>query len=164
MLEPTTAPRRSNPRALSTREVVEKLIAPHHTYLREAMPFLQKVATKVASAYGDLEPSLVDLATQLDTIAVALTAHMAEEQTELFPALLDGSDSTVAARLFDMRREHEELSVLFCELRRIARDYRPPGWACNSYRRLLYELRALEADVFELMRLETHVLLPRFVR
>ncbi|MBL9019814.1 MAG: hemerythrin domain-containing protein [Myxococcales bacterium] len=170
MLDPTTpvgtarrARRRVHPRAYSTRDVIEKLIGPHHTYLRDALPFLQRVAAKVARDHGDRDPSLVELATQLDIIAAALTAHMDEEESVLFPALLEGREREAVALLFDMRRDHEELQLLLHELRLIARDYRPPGWACNSYRTLMYELRALEADVFEHLRIETRILLPRFV-
>ena len=104
----------------------------------------------------------MEVARIFDTIVAALRAHMAEEGHELFPALLAGRVDDAVPMLLAMRREHEEVGELLRDLRRAAADYRPPGWACNSSRTLMYELRALEGDVFEHLHVENHVLLPRF--
>lgn len=150
-------------RSTSTRDVIEKLIAPHHEYLRHAMPFLLRVATKVARLHGDIEPSLLDLARRFEVLVATLDAHMDEEEGELFPALIEGRVHEALPMLLAMRREHEELDHMLDELRRAACDYRPPGWASHCYRVLMYELRSLEKDVREHLRIENHVLLPRFV-
>jgi regulator of cell morphogenesis and NO signaling len=114
--------------------------------------------------HGDREPSLREVAQRFELLADTLRVHLAEEETELFPALLDGRDVEATPMLLDMRREHEQVGTLLGELRQAARDFRPPEWACTSYRTLLSELAALEADVLEHVHIENHVLLPRYVR
>jgi regulator of cell morphogenesis and NO signaling len=158
-----TAPGLVDPRTLSTREVIVKLIAPHHQYLHRAMPYLHTLAAKVARVHGDREPSLREVARRFDALAETLRVHLADEETMLFPALLDGRDADAAPMLLDMRREHEQVGTMLAELRQAARDFGPPDWACTSYRTLLTELAALEADVLEHVHIENHVLLPRYV-
>jgi regulator of cell morphogenesis and NO signaling len=156
--------RPGDPRTLSTRKVITKLIAPHHQYLHRAMPYLKELAGKVARVHGDREPTLRDVASRLDTLVETLRLHLAEEEAVLFPALLEGREREAIPMLLDMRREHEEVAVMLSELRAAASDYQPPGWACNSYRTLMTELAALEADLFEHVHVENHVLLPRYIR
>jgi regulator of cell morphogenesis and NO signaling len=158
-----TVPSPVDPRTLSTREVITTLIAPHHQYLHRSMPYLQILAAKVARVHGEHEPSLLEVALKFDLLVETLRVHLAEEEAVLFPALIEHRDVDVIEMLLDMRREHEEVGSMLAELRRAARDYVPPDWACNSYRTLMSELAALEADVLEHVHIENHVLLPRFV-
>lgn len=160
---PVSEPARSL-RSASLHEVIPSLVARHHQYLYRAMPFLQTLAAKVARSHGDTEPSLVDIATKFDLLVTLLGAHMAEEEIELFPAMLEGRVHDAVPLLVDMRREHAEVVELLREIRIAAAGYRPPGWASNSYRTLMYELRALEADVLEHLDLEDRMLSSRPVR
>lgn len=152
-----------DPRTLSTRDVIVRLIAPHHQYLHRSLPYLQTLAAKVARVHGDHEPALREVARLFDELAETLRVHMAEEESVLFPALIDGQDRAAAPMLLDMRREHEEVGVMLGDLRQAASSFEPPAWACNSYRTLMSELAALEADVLEHVHIENHVLLPRYV-
>jgi regulator of cell morphogenesis and NO signaling len=152
-----------DPRALTTREIITKLIAPHHQYLHRAMPSVNALAAKVARVHGAREPSLVEVAALFDALVETLRAHLAEEEAVLFPALVAGRDRDVAPMLLDMRREHEQVGAMLADLRAAARDYQVPAWACTSYRTLMKELAALEADVIQHVHIENHVLLPRYV-
>ncbi len=151
-----------DPRAMTTREVITTLIAPHHQYLHRTMPYLQTLAAKVARVHGDHEPKLRDVASQFDTLVETLRAHLAEEEHVLFPALIDGRLQEAAPLLRDMSEEHEQVGEMLERLRESAADYVPPEWACNSYRTLMKELEALEADTLTHVHLENHVLLPRY--
>ncbi len=152
-----------DPRALSTRDVITKLIAPHHQYLHRSLPYLQTLAAKVARVHGDHEPSLREVARLFDELAETLRVHMQDEENVLFPALIAGDDGAAVPMLLDMRREHEDVGSLLADMRQAANAYEPAEWACNSYRTLMKELAALEADVLEHVHLENHVLLPRYV-
>jgi regulator of cell morphogenesis and NO signaling len=152
-----------DPRTLSTRDVIVKLIAPHHQYLHRTMPFLQGLARKVARVHGDREPSLHDVAALVDTFVGMMDMHLAEEEGELFPALIANSVDVAAPMLTTMRREHDEVGELLALLRKTAADYVAPEWACTSYRTLMKELDVMEADTLAHVHLENHVLLPRYV-
>lgn len=152
-----------DPRSLSTRDVIIKVIAPHHQYLHRTMPFLQTLAAKVARVHGDHEPSLREVAQIVNTLVDTLTKHLDEEERELFPALLGDRPADVKDQLLAMRAEHEQVGAMLESLRRAAADYVPPDWACNSYRTLMRELDVMEADTLAHVHAENHVLLPRFI-
>jgi regulator of cell morphogenesis and NO signaling len=150
-------------RKLSTHDLILKAIAPHHQYLHRTMPFLQGLAAKVARVHGEREPSLREVASRFDALVETLNAHLAEEERVLFPALLAGRVDGVVSMLRDMKREHEEVGVMLAGLRGAARDHVVPEWGCTSYRTLMAELAALEADVLVHVHIENHVLLPRYI-
>ena len=151
-----------DPRALSTRDVIGRLIAPHHLYLHRTMPFIQNLANKVARVHGDRNPALVEIARLVETLFATLATHLAEEENELFPALIAGRIDDARPMLRAMRSEHDAVGELLSDLRAAAADYVPPDWACTSYRTLMTELDYLEADTLAHVHLENHVLLPRF--
>jgi regulator of cell morphogenesis and NO signaling len=153
----------ADPRTMSTRDVIIKLIAPHHQYLHRTMPFMQGLAKKVARVHGDRQPSLEDVSALVDTFVAMMDMHLAEEEGELFPALIAGADEVAAPLLQDMRREHDEVGEILALLRKAARDYVAPEWACTSYRTLMKELAVMEEDTLAHVHLENHVLLPRYV-
>lgn len=157
-------PREIDPRELSTRDVIVKLIAPHHQFLHRNLPFVQVLATKVARVHGDKEPSLRELARLVDTLVSSLAAHLEEEEQILFPALLGLRDADTTTMLSDMKSEHLAVGALLAQIRMTAVDYTPPAWACNSYRTLLKELAEIERDTLEHVHIENHVLAPRFAR
>ena len=61
-----------------------------------------------------------------------------------------------------MREEHLAVGAMLGRMRSLADDFTTPAWGCNSYRALMTELEALEADVLRHVHLENHVLMPRF--
>jgi regulator of cell morphogenesis and NO signaling len=151
----------ADPRTLTLRELIIKRIAPHHQYLHRTMPFLRTLAAKVARVHGKHEPSLVSLFVQLDKLCEVLADHLEEEEQILFPALIAGRSADVQPQLAAMRSEHEQVGEMLATMRKIAADYVPPEWACNSYRTLMTELAVLEEDTLKHVHLENHVLLPR---
>jgi regulator of cell morphogenesis and NO signaling len=152
-----------DPRTLTTREVITKLIAPHHQYLHRSMPFILGLAKKVARVHGDHEPSLREVASLVDTFVESMTEHLDDEECQLFPALISGNLGDVSGMLRDMRTEHDEVGELLERLRHAAADYVAPEWACTSYRTLMSELATLESDTLAHVHIENHVLMPRFV-
>ncbi len=150
-------------RSLTTRALIVKIIAPHHQYLHRTMPFLQTLAAKVGRVHGDREPSLREVARRVDQLVETLRVHLAEEESVLFPALLEDRSANVEAMLRAMRHEHEQVGEMLWQLRTAAANYVAPDWGCNSYRTLMKELSVLEADTLEHVHIENHVLLPRYV-
>jgi regulator of cell morphogenesis and NO signaling len=143
---------------------VAHIVARHHVYLREALPFLQALAAKVARVHGDRDPRLREIDTIVRDLAGALLPHLDMEEETLFPALVrqGHGDAIVARELAAMREDHLAVGCLLERLRGAAGDYRAPAWACNSYRTLFAELERLEGDVLQHVHLENHVLMPRF--
>ncbi len=154
-----------DPRALSTKALVDHIVGTHHEYLREALPFVQGLAAKVSRVHGEHNPKLRELDTVVRELATTLLPHLDSEEAELFPALLEEAPelAKLEVELASMREEHLEVAALLERLRNASEDFALPDWACNSYRTLFSELEQLEGDLLTHVHLENHVLQPRFV-
>jgi regulator of cell morphogenesis and NO signaling len=150
-----------DPRGLSTEALLDRIVHRYHAQLREGLPFLVGLATKVAHVHGRSDPSLVELRESLEDLADDLLPHLDDEE-RVFPALR--GDAAVPADLELLKADHDAVGEGLKRVREAARDFAVPDWACASYTTLMHELEALEALLFEHVHLENHVLLPRFTR
>lgn len=157
-----------DPRTLSTAALVAHIIARHHEYLRQTLPFVRTLATKVRQVHGEHNPKLVELNELVAELCDDLVPHLDMEETSLFPALIlkdakrEIDDEALARELATMNDEHLAVGELLDGIRGATEDYAVPDWACGSYRRLFAELERLEGDVLKHVHLENHVLKPRF--
>ena len=153
----------SDPRALSTEQLLTHIVETHHVPLRTSLPFLQGLAAKVARVHGDKNPKLLALDTAVVELEASLIPHMDDEEASLFPLLLRNPHAPEARRDLDnMAAEHLEVSAILERIRDATEEFSVPEWACNSYRTLFRELEAVETDLFTHVHLENHVLKPRF--
>lgn len=158
----------SDPRALSTRALIDRILARHHAYLRAALPELRTIAAKVARVHGERDPRLAAIARRVDALAGALLAHLGREEDVLFPALLDpgapAASEVIERELTAMLAEHEEVGAALDEIRALSDGYAVPEWGCPTYRAFFAKLRELETDVHRHVHLENNVLMPRFLK
>ena len=149
---------------MSTKALIEHIVSRHHAYLREAFPFLEPLAAKVARVHGDHEPRLHDILATFRALRAALEPHLDREEQVLFPAiaLRQPVASVVDEELAIMLADHLAVGTMLASLRSLTDEFSPPDWACGSYRTLFSELCALEGDVLRHVHLENHVLMPRF--
>lgn len=151
-------------RRMSTRELISHVVSRHHAYLDEALPFVERLAEKVARVHGDHNPKLCTLRDAFVELCAVLEPHLREEERVLFPALMAErrDDALVARELAGMHKDHLRVGELLTCIRTLADDFTVPEWACGSYRTLIRELANLEMDTFRHVHLENHVLMPRF--
>jgi regulator of cell morphogenesis and NO signaling len=151
---------RGDPRRLPTPELVAQIRDRHHAALRGEPPFLQDLARQIARWHGDDDPSLRALESELLGLSDKLVPHLDFEDDELFPSLLSGrADPYELAAVLD---DHADIIDRARRLREAARDFRLPPAASPSHHTLFSELRELEREIFRHVRVENHVLLPRF--
>jgi regulator of cell morphogenesis and NO signaling len=151
-------------RGLSTAALIARIIDRHHAYLRRALPYIEPVAAKVASVHGGKDTRLVEIRDGFRELAASLLPHLEEEETVLFPALmLPRPDESVVRREVErMHEDHLAVGDMLALLRTLSDGYVTPDWGCGTYRVLMTELEALEADILRHVHLENHVLVPRF--
>lgn len=156
--------RASDPRSLSTAELIQFIQTKHHAYLRTMLPFISNLAAKVSRVHGDHNPKLRDVAQCMQVLSATLLAHLEDEEHALFPLLTASviDAAQLEPHLRSMLEDHRAVGALLEHLRDAADDYGVPEWACNSYRTLMSELRLLESDTLTHVHLENHVLRPRF--
>lgn len=153
-----------DPRALSTGALVARIVDRHHGYLRRALPHIAPIMAKVAAVHGPRDASLGELEDTFVEIVNALVPHLDDEEEVLFPALTARQpDSQLVKReLARMHGDHLAVGDLLARIRTLTRGFSTPEWGCTTYRVLMAELEALEADILRHVHLENHVLAPRF--
>jgi regulator of cell morphogenesis and NO signaling len=153
-----------DPRALSTAALIARIVDRHHGYLRRALPYIEPIMDKVVKVHGPREASLRQLGDTFRELAASLGPHLEEEEEVLFPALMARTpDAPVVKReLEQMHDEHLAVGDLLARIRTLTSGFQAPEWGCSTYRVLMSELDALEADILRHVHVENHVLAPRF--
>ncbi|MEZ4398484.1 MAG: iron-sulfur cluster repair di-iron protein [Kofleriaceae bacterium] len=147
--------------AVSLAALVAHLVDTHHAFTRSELTRAQALATKVARVHGDRHPFLRELAAAVDEQTADLLAHLAKEEQVLFPAIVRGDRTFVAAPISVMGHEHDAHGVRLAQIRALATDFIAPDDACGSWRALYDSLASLERDLHQHIHLENNVLFPR---
>jgi len=153
-----------DPRTLSTAALIARIVDRHHGYLRRALPYIEPIMAKVSKVHGPRDESLHQLEDAFRELAASLEPHLEEEEAVLFPALMARTpDAPVVKKELDqMHEDHLAVGDLLARIRTLTSGFQTPEWGCNTYRVLMSELDALEADILRHVHLENHVLAPRF--
>ena len=154
--------------------LIAYIIETHHSYTRQAMQTLQKLAEKVRTAHGEHHPELMVVERLIAELTTELVPHMLKEEQVLFPfvekledALANDREApvpffgTVQNPIRMMMLEHETAGEKLVEMRELTMDYELPAEACPSYRALFAKLIDFEADLHQHIHLENNILFPR---
>ncbi|HEU5415675.1 MAG TPA: iron-sulfur cluster repair di-iron protein [Candidatus Angelobacter sp.] len=160
----------------SLDELVSYIVSRHHGYVKQEIPRLEKLLSKVVSVHGRNHAELVAIQRVFAALAAELTSHMMKEEMILFPyvtqmeqALESGKRAprapfgTVGNPVHMMEMEHEDAGNALKELRSLTSDYTPPPDACFSYNTLFAALKEFETDLHQHIHLENNILFPRAV-
>lgn len=155
----------ANPAKLPPAGLVAHIVDTHHRYLRDEIPRLLAMASKVAQVHGGHTPSLVKLLEVYQRMVEELAGHMMKEEQMLFPAILRLANGEPAAMPLDgaiacMLNEHDDAGADLAELRALTNGFQAPPEACNTYRALFAGLAEMEIDLHRHIHLENAVLFP----
>ena len=160
----------ADPDTLTLTELCDHIDRVHHGYLREELPRLDFMTKKVAATHGDADPRLLDVRRLFETFKDKVSAHTAEENEQVFPAIrqLEGADGNKAERTFALKKEFEKLEIehlstgaALAQFNQLTDSYTPPDWACGTMRALYDGLRQMEKDMHQHIHEENNVLFPR---
>jgi regulator of cell morphogenesis and NO signaling len=138
------------------------IVEEHHARMRWELPRVGDLASRAASAHGDVRPELHELQDELACLRAELEEHMDDEEARLFPALVAG-EPFPADELDELMREHEETGARLQRLRELAGAYDLGGALCNTHRALLEGLHGLELDLHQHVHEENNILFPLVV-
>lgn len=137
----------------------------HHQFLKDELPRVHAMATRVAQVHGPHNPSLLEVHRIFTEMAEEMGSHMMKEEQMLFPmikAMVKGEAPTMPldGPIGVMLTEHEDAGEAFEQLRELTNGYQPPAEACNTYRALFAGLLEMEEDLHRHIHLENSVLFP----
>ena len=147
--------------------LVTHIVATYHDTLREELPRLQAMASKVARVHGSKSPHLTRLTTLVNDLSDDLLAHMDKEEMILFPAIVAREAAApshglaLSAPIHVLEHEHDRAGDLLAQMRRITDGYVAPEWGCQTFRALYHGLEELEAAMHIHVHLENNILFPR---
>jgi iron-sulfur cluster repair di-iron protein len=155
----------------SLAELIEHIVAAHHTYLRQAMPLLKTTSQKLAFAYAHLDPNLHRIHETLNRFHDEVIAHMDHEENVIFPFFLQVGQSLHISDLsgtlemsqscLQMGDEHDDVGATLAALRTLTEGFQPPVWADGEYTRFYDDLAELTKDLHRHIFEENDVLYPK---
>ena len=70
---------------------------------------------------------------------------------------------TIRNPIHNMEHEHEIAGQEMAIIRTLTSNYRPPEYACNTYRVLYFKLEEFENDLHKHVHLENNILFPKSI-
>ena len=145
--------------------LVDYILDQHHTYVRDNIPMLQELLSKVCDVHGTHHPELLEIRACFISLAEELYHHMEKEERILFPAIKMMGDSTrsipIAQPIAVMMDEHESAGRLIKEIRRLTSNYTLPSDVCTTYRMTFKKLEAFDNDLMQHNHLENNILFEK---
>jgi regulator of cell morphogenesis and NO signaling len=158
------------------RQLIEHIVAKHHSFVKRELPRLAVLAQKVVNRHGDTQAHLPAIQRALAQLDDELTHHLAKEENILFPyvagleaALASGSSQpdacfgTVANPIAMMTTEHEAAGALMAEIQRLSDGFTTPVGACPTYHAYYDGLKEFQQDLHQHIHLENNILFPRAI-
>ena len=165
-----------DPTAVSLGRLIQHIVRNHHQCVRQELPRLAEMASKLAIKRSDEHPELQRVAALIVKLRDDLLAHIQKEEMVLFPFISRMDQESIVAYppdharfrsvsdpVFIMLQQHEAADHLVVELRRLTNGYNPPTWACGTHIALLSGLQAFEGDLKQHIHFENDALFPRAI-
>ncbi|MGC1421738.1 MAG: DUF542 domain-containing protein [Terracidiphilus sp.] len=166
-----------DPETLSLARLIQHIVRIHHHCVRQELPRLAEMASKVAVQRGDRAPELVKVAELIEKLRGEMYAHIEKEEQLLFPFISQMDRESIVAHphaqvcfrsvthpISIMEQEHESAEHIVMELIGLTNHFEPPAWACVTHIALFAGLREYEADLRQHVHLENDVLFPRAIQ
>lgn len=157
--------------AASLSELIDHIVSTHHDFLRDELPRLDALLTRVTQAHGQRHPWLRPTLETFLSLKDNLESHMASEEKHVFPTIrrLATSEHNRATNgtptdgpdIEQMIEEHDEAARALESLRCLTSEYTPPEDACPKFRAALDGLHELEQDMHRHVHKENNILFPR---
>jgi regulator of cell morphogenesis and NO signaling len=166
-----------DPEALSLARLIQHIVRTYHQSVRQELPRLAEMATKVAAKRGDRAPELATVAALIEKLRGEMQSHIEKEEQVLFPFISQMDQESIVAYppahacfrsvthpIFMMEQEHESADHIVVELIRLTNHFEPPAWACPTHIALFSALREFETELRQHVHLENDVLFPRAIQ
>jgi regulator of cell morphogenesis and NO signaling len=158
-------------------ELIRHIQDRYHAPLREELPRLSAMMSKVVQRHGDRLPDVLPrLQATFEALQAGLLRHMRKEDVVLFPAIARAEAGANRGERRDynswgfpeplsvMEAEHDAAGAALAEMRNVTSGYMPPEDACPTWRGLYYGFADLERTMHVHVHLENNILFPRAMK
>ncbi len=157
-------------------ELIAYVVGKHHSYVRQEIPRIRGLLTKVLAKHGPTHPEIAHIGELFSAVAQELSTHMLKEEQVLFPyvermeAALQAGENAPAAffgsvkqPIANMVAEHDDAGALLAWIRVLSNGYSAPAGACPTFVGLFKGLEEFERDLHHHVHLENNILFPRAI-
>jgi len=154
--------------------LVEYIIATHHAFVREKLPFITLLGQKVVNAHGANHPEVLKIVELFRTVKAEFEGHLIKEEMILFPEIVKLAKAkrgevkyvrppfgSVAHPIRVMESEHDNAGSALDSIKQLSGAYTPPADACNTFKVYYAELQNFENDLHKHVHLENNILFPK---
>jgi regulator of cell morphogenesis and NO signaling len=158
--------------AWSLSFLCDYIVNTHHEYVRNTIPLLLELSSKVNQKHSKEHPELTEIDSRLTVLCSELITHMKKEESILFPYIktLENFErpvqigfNSVQDPIWVMESDHDLAGDLIHEINRLSGNYTVPESACNTYSLFLNKLREFEDDLMMHIHLENNILFPKAI-
>ena len=157
------------------RDLISHIIDAHHTFLDVQLPLLENKISRAAGMHSkDSGQTSVRLQQIFSQVRDEIVRHNRREEMILFPSIvaLERAAETdwrgpkksfgfATETIQSMEGEHESVSALLAEIRRITNEFTPATDASGRDLSLYRDLCEFEANMRRHFHLENNILFPR---
>ncbi len=147
--------------SLELEQMIDKILERFHHKHRQDLTILIPLARKVESAHMDNKYSPQGLAFFLEKLLFELESHMKKEEQILFPLIKSGQGQMSLGPINMMIYEHVGHGENLAQLKALAKNYKLPENACESWVTLYQGVSTLEREIMEHIAIENNVLFPK---
>ena len=146
----------------SNNQLIDKIIADHHSYLKTELPLLSELMFKILLVHGESHPELFEIHKLFGNLKTELESHLVKEEILLFPEL-KANASNCKDLITELEKEHDGAGDALHKLTDLTDHFRLPADACTTYEIVYDKLKTLVADMYMHVHSENNVLFKRFV-
>lgn len=160
--------------AWPVERLIDHILSAHHTFVRSALPVIDRHLAAIEDAHGSRHPELARLRSCFDQLSQELTHHMLKEEHVLFPYVRELATrgggwapspfGSVENPIRMMERDHREAADHLTTIRELTAGFSAPADGCNTYQVCMAELAEFERDLHRHVHLENNVLFPEAIR
>lgn len=142
-------------------ELIAFIVNYYHGRLREELPLLVAMASRVEQVHREKATCPRGLAGHLEFMHAAVLEHLFKEEAVLFPMIEAGSGSRAAGPVHMMEIEHEDHGESLRMIRKLTSNFTLPPEACVTWAALYRRLEDFETELMEHIHLENNILFRR---
>ena len=166
----------ADPKQLTLTQLIQRIVRVHHRRVRQDLPALALMATRLEEKLAVHHPELVPMARLTVQLHREMFEHINREEEVLFPFIARmeeearvsypaglGCFGALSTPLARMRQDHDTAGEILDEFEQRTNGFAPPMNACATRQAFFAGLREFKRDLREHLHLEDKILFPRAV-
>ncbi len=156
----------------SLSEIISYIEKTHHAFLWEKLPSTDMLLDSIIKIHGKKHGEfLLGLKKIFGTIKNSLENHLENEEYDLFAIVKEVekhprkkkkiSKEDVISKITSLYEDHDKTKKLLAQMRSFTNEYEAPEYACEKFKQMYENLKAMEDDLHEHIYVENAILMPK---